>query len=461
MNVQLGVIGLGTMGSNLARNAARQGVQVIVFNRTKEKAEAFLKEFGSEGDFVICSKLEEFRTTLKPPRAILLMVQAGTAVDETIAELTSVLETGDTVIDGGNSHYKETMVRVVDMERKGMRFLGMGVSGGAEGALKGPSLMPGGSKEAFTVLLPLLSSMAADDGAGGKCVTYIGPGGSGHFVKTIHNGIEYGVMQLIAEAYDLLWRVGRLTNAEIADLFEGWNAAGFLRSFLLETAVKVLRVKDGTSGRDMVDAIKDSAGQKGTGKWTTDAAMTYGVAVPTITAAVDARIMSSAKEFRVQQSTQHEVHIDDAASLPALGSAVRASLELSVINTYAQGLELLSVASTEEAWNLNLPEVIRIWRGGCIIRSDLLPVLQESFVGSRDAEAAVRSRFDRTLQLHWRETVGLGAKRGIPLPAMSASLHYYDAYRTERLPQNLTQAMRDAFGGHGFERLDREGVFHI
>lgn len=461
--MQLGVIGLGIMGANLARNAARNGAQVAVFNRTTEKIDAFMHQFEKEGDFVACHSLEEFRTKLKPPRAILLMVQAGQAVGAVLAELMGVLETKDIVIDGGNSHYKDTLVRVADMETKGIRFLGMGVSGGADGALHGPSLMPGGSKDAYDRLSTLLTSMAADDGAGGKCVSYIGPDGSGHFVKTTHNGIEYAVMQLQAEAYDLLKRAGGMSNAQIADVFNAWNTKGFLRSFLLETAVKVLRLADADTGKDVVEVIRDAAGQKGTGKWTTDAAMTYGVAVPTITAAVDARIISSGKDFRVEQSAKDQLHVGEKAFISDFDftDAVRSALELSTINAYAQGLQLLSVASQEEKWNLNLPEIIRVWRGGCIIRSDLLPSYQAAFAGDDQASAQIRDRFNSENQMRWRDIIALGANRGIPLPAMSASLSYYDAYRTDHLPQNLTQAQRDYFGEHGFERLDKSGTFHL
>lgn len=455
---QLGLIGLGTMGANLARNAARNGAEVVVFNRTTEKTDAFMKDHGAEGTFVAAKSLQELAQKMSTPRAIVLMVKAGSAVDDMIHELLPLLSEGDILIDAGNSHDSDTRRRVASLESKKIRFVGMGVSGGEEGALNGPSMMPGGSKEAFELLKPLLQKMAADDGDGGKCVAYIGPAGTGHFVKTVHNGIEYGIMQLIAESYHLLKGSG-LSNAQIADLFEEWNKDQWLQSFLTEITVTILRTKDVETGADMVDVIKDAAAQKGTGKWTTESAMTYGVAIPTITAAVDARIVSSAKDFRMSQDGKAMATV--ATKLDDVVSSVKSALTLSVIHTYAQGFQLLSVASDTEKWNLNIPEIARIWCGGCIIRSAQLKQWQKIFSGDKQAAELMQQACDGDAQRAWRRVVSYGVLSGVPLPAMSATLTYHDAYRTGRLPQNVIQAQRDLFGAHTFERLDKPGTFHI
>lgn len=471
LDMQLGVIGLGTMGANLARNAARNGATVVLFNRTPEKTDEFMKNFGSEGAFVAAKTIEEFVSKLSAPRPILLMVKAGEAVDEMIAQLVPHLTQGDILIDAGNSHYKDTERRCKELSGElpttnyklstRLEFIGMGVSGGEEGALHGPSMMPGGSKAAHESLSPLLQKMAADDGLGGKCVNYVGPGGTGHFVKMVHNGVEYGAMQLIAEAYHLLKNLGGLTNAELSHTFGEWSRGDDLRGFLMEITAKIFTKKDDVSSFDLIDMIKDAAGQKGTGKWTTEAAFDYGVAVPTITAGVDARIASSAKDFRMQQSKVTplqtvDVSVDRSELLPN----VRIAFELGLLNVYAQGFQLMSVPSQQEGWNLNIPEIARTWRGGCIIRSSILENYQRAFSGDKEMIATIRGRFNAERQAAWRHVVALGALRGIPLPAMSSALWYYDAYRTERLPQNLIQAQRDFFGAHTFERLDRTGSFH-
>lgn len=458
----IGLIGLGTMGANLARNAARNGARVSVYNRTPEKTDAFMTAHGSEGEFVACKTIEELTASMQSPRAIILMVKAGDAVDDMIGQLLPHLFQGDILIDAGNSHQTDTDKRVKGLAEKGIRFVGMGVSGGEEGALKGPSMMPGGDKAAYDLLEPLLMKMAADDGAGGKCVTYLGEGGSGHFVKTVHNGIEYGVMQLIAESYDLLKRLGGFSNAELAQTFDMWNKSPELQGFLMEITAKIFTVKDPDTGNDLIDMIKDAAGQKGTGKWTTESAFNYGVSVPTITAGVDARIMSSAKEFRVMQAKATPLQVDDIpVDRAELIEDVRSALELSMLNVYAQGLQLISEASKAEGWNLNVSEICRIWRGGCIIRSAMTEWYQHAFAGDREAGLALRARFEKERQVQWRHTVALGALRGIPLPAMSSALWYYDSYRTEKLPQNLIQAQRDFFGAHEFQRIDKnEGNFH-
>lgn len=459
--MQLGLIGLGTMGANLARNAARNGAKVVVYNRTPEKTDAFMAAYGNEGNFVACKTLEELVAALTPPRPIVLMVKAGEAVDEMITQLKPYISAGDILIDAGNSHFKDTDRRVAELASQNLRFVGMGVSGGEEGALRGPSMMPGGDKAAFESLAPLLTKMSADDGMGGKCVSYVGPGGAGHFVKTVHNGIEYGMMQLIAESYQLLKEVGSLSNADLAQTFSAWSTSRELKGFLMEITASIFMTKDPETGKDLLDVIKDTAAQKGTGKWTTESAFDFGVAVPTITAGVDARIMSSAKAFRVQQAGATPLKIDDIpVDRTELIANVRTALELSMLNAYAQGFQLLSEASKQQNWNLNIPEIARTWMGGCIIRSSMVDMYRKAFAGDRDAGFALRARFDGQNQIDWRHVVALGALRGVALPAMSSALWYYDAYRTARLPQNLIQAQRDFFGAHTFERTDKDGSFH-
>lgn len=461
MTMQLGVIGLGTMGANLARNAASRGATVAVYNRTKEKTDEFLKLHKKEGKLVACHSLEELVKALKPPRPILLMVKAGDAVDEVIREVRPFLDDGDILIDGGNSLYVDTERREKELANEGLHFVGMGVSGGEEGALKGPSMMPGGSGESYAALASLLQAMAADDGVGGKCVTHVGPGAAGHFVKMVHNGIEYGIMQLIAEVYDVLRSAGRMTNAELAELFSDWSRGDDLASFLLEITAKIFAKKDDDSGKYLVDLIADRAGQKGTGKWTTEAAMALGVPIPTINAAVDARILSGDSAMR-KTGKNMPVEMVKASVDPRVVAAIcRSGLELAMILGYIQGFELIERASDEKGWNVDLSEVARIWRGGCIIRSVQLPLFQEAF--KKDGEMAQKQllqRFAGKRQENWRELIRLAVANGIPTPALSASLAYYDAYTRDKLPQNLIQAQRDFFGAHGFERVDQSGTFH-
>ena len=474
--MQLGVIGLGTMGANLARNAARKGAKVALFNRTTEKMDAFMKEYGSEGNFVPCTTLEELVKNLKAPRAILLMVNAGKPVDEVIKALAPLLSKKDIVIDAGNSHYLDSERREAVLKEKGIRYLGMGVSGGEEGALRGPSMMPGGDESAYEALEPLLKKMAADlpaeaprsgakadDGDGGKCVTYIGPSGSGHFVKMVHNGIEYADMQLIAEAYHLLSSLHPgLSNAELAATFEEWNQGEDLQSFLVEITAKIFRKKDSDSKNDLLDVISDAAKQKGTGKWVSQTALDLGIPIPTITAAVDARFMAAFKDERVKASKMTKgMKVETPKITP---DDVRRALFLSKIAAYAQGLMLIQRAGKEYGWNLSLSELCRIWQGGCIIRSSLLGTFSESFRKNPDLPNLLLDEelFSKFREHHaaWRDVLKKGIGAGIPLPAMSASLSYFDSYFHERLPQNLTQAQRDFFGAHGYERLDKKGTFH-
>ncbi|TSC59033.1 MAG: 6-phosphogluconate dehydrogenase [Candidatus Peregrinibacteria bacterium Greene0416_19] len=461
---QLGVIGLGTMGANLARNAARNGARVAVCNRSPEKTDAFMQSHGTEGKFVACASLKDLRKALKVPRAILLMVKAGEAVDIVIQELLPLLDQGDILIDGGNSHFRDTERRQRELREKGIRFVGMGVSGGEEGALNGPSMMPGGDQDAFAHVEILLKRMAADDGAGGRCVTYLGSGSSGHFVKMVHNGIEYGVMQLIAECYQLLKEVGGSTNDEMSQMFAQWNE-GDLQSFLLLITAQILQKKDPDTGEYLVDLIKDAAGQKGTGKWTTEAAMDLGIGIPTITAAVDARILSLDPAGRREQNGLWPESLPEPyPETKSIADLAQSAFRLSVICTYAQGFELLKSASDAHKWDLPYAEIARIWRGGCIIRSALLPRFQSVFSGTEDERKSARHAlvdlYRGESQVDWRHLIAIAIGRGIPVPALMSSLTYYDTLRAPRLPQNLIQAQRDCFGAHTFERTDREGAFH-
>ncbi len=460
--MHIGLIGLGVMGANLARNAARNGATVAVYNRTTEKTDVFIREFGSEGSFVACHTLEGLITALPAPRSIILMVNAGAAVDAVLQELTPLLSPGDSVIDAGNSHFADTQRRMIELQNKGLHFLGMGVSGGEEGALLGPSMMPGGSRDAFTQLEPLLRKMAAKDGGGNKCVSFIGGGGAGHFVKMVHNGIEYGDMQLIAETYHLMKSVLTLTNAEIGEIFGSWNKSRELKSFLIEITAQIFQKKDDLSQTELIDVIKDEAKQKGTGKWTTQSALDFGIAVSTMTAAVDARLMSSLKNLRMQ--AEKDIGQLDLKTVRLTTRALKDALFLSKICSYAQGFALIREASRVHGWNIDLAEVCRIWKGGCIIRSTLLKTFEEAFRKDPSIPNLLLSPDITTLfrlrHAKWRKTVSAGALGGIPLPAMSASLAYFDSLRTGHLPQNLTQAQRDFFGAHTFERKDAPGVFH-
>lgn len=464
--MELGVIGLGTMGASLARNAASNGAKTVVYNRTTSKTDAFMQEHGTEGNFVAAHTYQELVQNLTAPRSILIMVKAGPAVDAVIHELLEHLEPGDSIIDGGNSHYPDTQRRFEELQAQNIEFLGLGVSGGEEGALKGPSMMPGGSKTTWDNVQQLLLKMAAPDAKNGKCVSYLGKGGAGHFVKMVHNGIEYGVMQLIAESYDMLKNLGGYTNEELATLFSDWNDASVLGSFLTEITADIFTKEDTDSEGYLVDVIKDVAAQKGTGKWTTQAALDFGVAIPTITAAVDARIISGSTHLR--EDHQHfPFAVDEHVTVPAkkqLSSQVRNALKQSIICSYLQGFALIGEASIQNDWNINLAEVARIWEGGCIIRSNALPLFEQLFSAnpqeSQAARDAILSRFEPARQLDWRNIVTVAISRGIPVPAMAASLFYTDALRRERLPQSLIQAQRDYFGAHTFERTDRAGSFH-
>ncbi len=461
---QIGLIGLAVMGENLALNIERNGFPIAVFNRSYEKTDALLKGRAKGLKFVGAKTPAELVAALERPRRIITMVKAGGPVDAVIDELRPLLESGDILVDGGNSHFTDTDRRVSALEPTGIKFFGMGVSGGEEGALWGPSIMPGGDEATYRHLEPILTKIAAKADSG-PCVTYVGKKSAGHFVKMVHNGIEYGDMQLIAEAYDLLRYGLGLGSAEIADVFADWNA-GDLQSFLIEITAKIVNFRDDKGGRKpLIDAIVDAAGQKGTGKWTTQAALDLGVAIPTITAAVDARIMSSQRATRLVAAKVYPPAPKPITSgKKAATEQIRAALYASKICSYAQGFVLLAEASKSFGYGVKLGEMARIWKGGCIIRAVFLDRIRQAFdrdpqlanlLLDKDFAKAVKSRVES-----WRKTVQLGVKLGIALPAMSASLAYFDGFRRARTPANLIQGQRDFFGAHTYERLDREGIFH-
>lgn len=459
-----GVIGLAVMGENIALNIERNGFPIAVYNRTHTVTERFLADRATGKNVVGAKTLQEFVQALARPRRILLMVKAGPPVDAVLDELKPLLEPGDIVIDGGNSHYPDTERRAQAWAPTGLKFFGMGVSGGEEGALWGPSLMPGGDRQAYEDLKPILTKIAAqtDDG---PCVTYVGNRSAGHFVKMVHNGIEYGDMQLIAESYFLLKHLGGFTNDQLHDIYSAWNTSE-LASFLIEITAKVVNFKDDQgTGADLIDLILDQAGQKGTGKWTTTAALDLGVPIPTITAAVDARLLSARKAERVAAEKAYGRPTPQKVADPtAFADQVRAALYLSKICSYAQGMALILASDSAFSYDLNLPEIARIWKAGCIIRAQFLDKITQAFRANPKlpnllmAPSFQKEMAERVSAL--RQTVALAAQSGIAVPAMSASLAYFDAYTTARGPANLIQAQRDFFGAHTYERIDREGIFH-
>jgi 6-phosphogluconate dehydrogenase len=459
-----GLIGLAVMGENLALNIERNGFSVAVYNRTASRTDEFMTERAKDRQIKATYTPEEFVVSLSKPRRILVMVKAGAPVDAVIQQLKPMLEPGDILIDGGNSLFDDTVRRTQELESEGLRFIGMGVSGGEEGALNGPSLMPGGTAEAYTALEPILVKMAAqvDDG---PCVTYIGPGGAGHYVKMVHNGIEYGDMQLIAEAYDLLKNVAGLDHLQLHQVFSDWNKTDELNSFLIEITAQIFSYVDPDTQKALVELVLDEAGQKGTGRWTVMSALELGVPIPTIIAAVNARIASSHRSERLVAAKQLQGPTTAfTGDVAAFTDMVRDALYCSKICSYAQGMALLSAASKDMSFNLNLSEISRIWKGGCIIRAAFLDKIKKAFADEPElsnlllAPEFKQSILDR--QTAWREVISTAATMGIPVPAFSASLDYFDTFRRDRLPQNLTQAQRDLFGSHTYQRIDREGTFH-
>ncbi|MEM0981983.1 MAG: NADP-dependent phosphogluconate dehydrogenase [Cyanobacteria bacterium P01_H01_bin.58] len=464
MAQSFGVIGLAVMGENLALNVERNGFPVAVYNRSRDKTDRFMEQRAGGKNVKATYSLEEFVSSLERPRRILVMVKAGGPVDAVIGQLKPLLQEGDMIIDGGNSLYEDTERRVKELEPTGLGFIGMGVSGGEEGALNGPSLMPGGTRAAYGEIEHIVTKIAAqvDDG---PCVTYIGPGGAGHYVKMVHNGIEYGDMQLIAEAYDLMKNVLGLSHEQLHEVFAEWNLTDELNSFLIEISADIFTNIDPDTNRPLVEMIVDAAGQKGTGRWTVISALEMGVAIPTIGAAVNARIMSSIKAERVAASKEITGPIKRFdGDIKAYVSKIRDALYCSKICSYAQGMALIGKASQTYDYGIDLGETARIWKGGCIIRAGFLNKIKHAYDENPElANLLLAPEFKQTIldrQSAWREVVAMSADLGIPVPAFSASLDYFDSYRRDRLPQNLTQAQRDYFGAHTYQRVDKEGTFH-
>jgi 6-phosphogluconate dehydrogenase len=481
----IGLVGLAVMGQNLALNIADHGFRISVFNRTGSKTTQFVAENpNTPGGLVGFEKLADFVQSLKKPRKVVILVKAGAGTEAVIDELAALFEPGDIIIDGGNANWNDTIAREKRLREKGLRFIGSGVSGGEEGARFGPSLMPGGAIDAWKELEPVWRAIAAKvdpktgkpipGAAPGKpvqggvpCTAYIGADGAGHYVKMVHNGIEYGDMQMICEAFDLLQRLLGLAPAAVGDIFAKWNT-GVLDSFLIEISADVLRQKDPVTGRPFVDIVLDTAGQKGTGKWTSQSALDMGVPAPTVAEAVFARCISAIKEERVAASKILQGPAKKfSGNAGELVQAVHDALYCSKICSYAQGFQLMREAQKEYHWTLNFGEIAQIWRGGCIIRAAFLQKITEAYaLNANLANLLLDPYFCGQIagaQENWRRVVALGAEFGVPLPSFSSALAYYDGYRSERLPQNLLQSQRDFFGAHTYERVDqpRGKFFHI
>ena len=463
---QIGVIGMAVMGKNLALNIESRGYSVSIYNRTTKKAEAVIEEHPDK-NLHLETTVEGFVNSLEKPRRIILMVQAGPGTDAVIQQVLPFLDKGDVLIDGGNTFYQDTMRRSEELEESGVYFIGTGVSGGEEGALLGPSIMPGGQKEAYELVAPILEQIAAKAPADNEpTVTYIGPNGAGHYVKMVHNGIEYGDMQLIAESYHIMRNLLDLSNDEIAAIFKEWNE-GELDSFLIELTADALTKKDPETGKHMVDIILDRAGNKGTGKWTSQSALDLGTPLPLITEAVFARYISALKDERVAASEvlakpeKKDLNINKEEVIEEL----REALYFSKIMSYAQGFSQMRMASEEYDWNLQYGEIAKIWRAGCIIRARFLQNITNAY--DRDANLAnlllddyfndISDKYQQSV----RDIVSLSVQAGVPIPAFSSAISYYDSYRSERLPANIIQAQRDYFGAHTYERVDKAGTFHF
>jgi 6-phosphogluconate dehydrogenase len=460
---QIGVIGLAVMGKNLAFNIESRGYTVSVFNRSREKTDALMKEADGR-NIVPTYSVEEFVNSLEKPRKILIMVKAGAATDATIEQLIPYLDKGDILIDGGNAYFEDTIRRNKNLSELGFNFVGMGVSGGEEGALNGPSLMPGGQKEAYDLVEPIIKAISAKvDNE--PCATYIGPDGAGHYVKMVHNGIEYGDMQLIGESYFILKHYLGLSNEELHEVFSEWNK-GELDSYLIEITADIFSQKDPETGKHMVDVILDKAGQKGTGKWTSQSALDLGINLSLITESVFARNISAIKEERVKASKvlNGPAKSEFAGDKQQFIEQVRQALYLSKICSYAQGFAQLRAASNEYNWDLNYGEIAMIWRGGCIIRAQFLQKIKEAYDRNPELNNLLLDEYFKGIAERYQESlrkvVATAALNGIPAPCFSSALAYFDSYRTETLPANLLQAQRDYFGAHTFERVDKEGVFH-
>ncbi|ACP32889.1 NADP-dependent phosphogluconate dehydrogenase [Corynebacterium aurimucosum] len=463
---QIGVVGLAVMGSNLARNFARNGNTVAVYNRSSEKTRALISEHGDEGAFIPSETVEDFVASLERPRKAIIMVQAGAATDAVIDQLTEAMDEGDIIIDGGNALFTDTIRREKEVAAKGRHFVGAGISGGEEGALNGPSIMPGGPAESWETLGPILESIAAEvDGT--PCVTHIGPDGAGHFVKMVHNGIEYADMQVIGEAYQLLRYGAGMEPAEIAEVFREWNA-GDLDSYLIEITAEVLAQQDSETGAPLVDVIVDAAGQKGTGRWTAINGLELGVPITGIAESVFARALSSAtaqraaaQEGQLPSGTIAELSVDKAEFV----EDVRRALYAAKLIAYSQGFDEIKAGSEEFGWNVDPRDLATIWRGGCIIRAKFLDRIREAYDNNADLPALILDPYFKgeleNLIDPWRRVVVAATQLGLPVPVFSSSLSYYDSLRAERLPAALIQGQRDFFGAHTFKRVDRDGTFHI
>ncbi len=458
-HADIGVIGLGVMGENLMLNMEQNGFTVACYNRTADKVDEFIEGRGKGRDFIACHSLVKLAVCLKKPRRILFMVKAGKPVDEVMTALIPLLEPGDILIDGGNSHYQDTMRRCKETATRGIHFVGAGISGGEEGARNGPSIMPGGHEAAWPAIREIFQTIAAKVEAGIPCCEWVGPDGSGHFVKMVHNGIEYGDMQLICEAYHIMSQALGMTALEMSNVFTDWNQRE-LDSYLIEITSDILAKADKETGKPAVDMILDVAGQKGTGKWTSQAGLDLGVAIPQIAEAVFARSLSAIKEERVNaagllKGPFGRYNRNRQTLLDHLEKAVYAAK----ICSYAQGFSLLKAAATEYAWKLNFGQIALMWRGGCIIRARFLDLINDAFLDDPALpNLLLAPDFKETLedaQHSWREVVKIAIDCGIPVPAMSSALNYYDSYRCDRLPANLLQAQRDYFGAHTYERIDR------
>ena len=459
----VGMVGLAVMGSNLARNLARNGYTVAVYNRTHARTETLMAEHGHEGAFVPAETIEDFVASLKRPRCALIMVQAGAGTDAVIDQLADLMEEGDIIVDAGNANFHDTIRREKVIRARGLHYVGTGVSGGEEGALLGPSIMPGGTIESYDRLGPMLEAISAKvDGE--PCCAHIGPDGAGHFVKMVHNGIEYADMQLIAEAYDLLRRGLGASPAELADIFTEWNT-GELNSYLIEITAEVLRQIDAETGLPLVDVIVDGAGQKGTGRWTVQNALDLGVPLTGIAEATFARALSSSTPQRSASgplaANAEPLTVPDRE---AFIEDVRRALYASKVVAYSQGFEQIGAASAEFGWDIERATLSRIWRGGCIIRAGFLNDITRAYEANPGAplllaEDAFAQNVNECVP-SWRRVVAVGALHGIPLPAFSSSLSYYDGVRAERLPAALLQGQRDFFGAHTYRRIDKDGVFH-
>jgi len=462
----LGVFGLGVMGANLARNLARHGHAVAVFNRTLARTERLIERHGSEGDFVPAADLKDFVASLRTPRVAIIMVQAGAATEEVIEELAALMEPGDIIVDAGNTLYTDTRRREVSLRERGLHFVGMGVSGGEEGALNGPSIMPGGTAESYKRLGPMLESISAHvDGV--PCCTHVGPDGAGHFVKMVHNGIEYADMQLIAEAYDLMRKALGMSAPDIGKVFEKWNATE-LDSYLIEITADVLQHYDFATGEPFIDVVLDRAGQKGTGRWTVKAALDLGIPTTGIGEAVFARALSGAADQRA--ATEGQLPTGDIADgvsddeRPEFIEDVRRALYASKLVAYAQGFDEIKAGSEEYGWNIDPRDLATIWRDGCIIRAKFLNRIVDAYNTNPDVESLLLDPYFKNemgdLINSWRRVVIAATQTGLPIPVFASSLSYYDSLRADRLPAALIQGQRDYFGAHTYQRVDKPGTFH-